>query len=179
MLALADALSPNAPLDGIGLSMGTGTLLHAAVARPDRFTRLVLTAPPTAWETRASQVSVYANQAALVESSSPEHMAVIFAQAPVAPIFRDVPSYVRTPSIAHALLPSVFRGAGLSDFPTAERLRGLLHPTLIIAWATDPGHPVSSAEKLHQIIPNSQLHVSNTSADIQTWGERIAAFLSE
>jgi 3-oxoadipate enol-lactonase len=37
----------NGPIDAIGASMGTGTLLHAAVRAPHRFRRLVLSVPPT------------------------------------------------------------------------------------------------------------------------------------
>lgn len=48
LLALADHFSPDSPVCGIGSSMGTGTLAHAGVQRPDRFERLVLSAPPTA-----------------------------------------------------------------------------------------------------------------------------------
>src|ERR1700722_3705914 len=43
------------PIDAIGASMGTGTLLHAAVLAPHRFRRLILSAPPTAWESRTAQ----------------------------------------------------------------------------------------------------------------------------
>lgn len=177
MLALADALSPAAPIAAIGLSMGTGTLLHAALEQPERFTHLVLTAPPTAWQTRAAQVSVYANQAVLAETSAPAAFAERYAQAPVAPIFRDLPAHSRTPDIPHALLPSVFRGAGLSDLPAPERLRTLQHPCLILAWASDPGHPVSCAQALHRLLPNSQLHISHTSRQVREWGARAAEFL--
>jgi 3-oxoadipate enol-lactonase len=158
--------------------MGTGTLLHAALARPERFERLVLTAPPTAWETRRAQVDLYSAQAALVEAQGLDALLAMYAQAPIAPIFRDLPDYKIAPDIPSALLPSVFRGAGLADFPSPDALRSVSQPTLILAWATDPGHPVSSAEKLSELLPHAELHVSETSADIRTWGERAARFLA-
>ena len=37
LLALMDAESPSEAVHGVGQSMGTATLLHAALARPDRF----------------------------------------------------------------------------------------------------------------------------------------------
>lgn len=178
MLALADLLSANAKVSAIGLSMGTGTLLHAALRAPERFDRLVLTAPPTAWETRAAQAQFYERVASFAEQNKPEHVRDFFLNAPAAPIFHDVPTHPVEPDIPHELIPAVFRGAGLSDLPAPEALRTLSHRTLILAWDTDAGHPVSSAERLHSLLKHSQLHVSKTSADIRTWGERAREFLS-
>ena len=178
MLALADHFSPAQPVSAIGLSMGTGTLLHAAVARPARFRRLVLTAPPTAWESRAAQARVYAELAQLAETHDAEQLARLFAKTPVAPIFQGLPDYRAAPDIPHELLPSVFRGAGLSDLPAPDALRALQQPTLILAWASDPGHPVSTAERLVELLPNAQLHVAQTVDDIRGWPERAARFLA-
>lgn len=181
MLALLDHVCPGAPCAAIGLSMGTGTLLHAALKQPHRFERLVLTAPPTAWETRKAQVAVYDQLARLAEQAGPDCQDVLapqFTQTQVAPIFRDVPDYASLPDIPAGLIPSVFRGARLSDLPSADALRTLAQPTLVLAWDSDPGHPVSTAERLRALLPNSQLHVSTTSADLRSWGERAARFLS-
>jgi 3-oxoadipate enol-lactonase len=177
MIALADHFSPDAPVTVIGSSMGTGTALHAAVKRPERFARLVLTAPPTAWETRSGQSETYAAMAEAAENTSPEGLAQMLAQAPMPPIFEGTPGFPAPPDVAHALLPTVLRGAGASDLPPADAVRALEQPTLILAWATDPGHPVSSAEKLHSLMSGSQLHISTSTADIASWGARAAAFL--
>jgi hypothetical protein len=72
----------------------------------------------------------------------------------------------------------VFRGAGLSDLPAPEALQKLDQRVLILAWDTDPGHPVSTAERLHTLLKHSELHISKTSTDIRTWGERALQFLS-
>jgi 3-oxoadipate enol-lactonase len=178
MLALADHFSPGEPVDAIGTSMGTGTILHAVLQRPDRFRRIVLTAPPTAWDTRAGQAAMYEGLAKLVEQSAPEKIARLFAAAPIAPIFADVPGFPPAPSVAPELLPTVMRGAGMTDLPDPNYLRGITQPTLLLPWATDSGHPLSTAEKLHELIPSSELWVANTSADIATWGTRAAEFLS-
>ena len=178
MLALADLLSPAAAVSCIGLSMGTGTLLHAALRAPQRFDRLVLTAPPTAWATRAAQTQFYERIATFAEESSPEKLRELFRKSPAAPIFHDVPTHPVDPDIPHAFVPAVFRGAGLSDLPSPEALSTLEHRALILAWDTDPGHPVSTAERLHELLKNSELHISKTSADIRTWGERVLQFLS-
>jgi 3-oxoadipate enol-lactonase len=178
LLALADHFSPDAPVSAIGSSMGTGTILHAVAKRPDRFRKLVLTAPPTAWETRAAQAAVYAAMADVVEASSPEALATLLDGAPLAPIFRDVPGFPPPPAIRFELLPTVFRGAGLADLPDRQAIRAIRQPTLLLPWATDPGHPLSTAEALAALLPDSTLSVAETSADIRTWGAQAAAFLS-
>lgn len=98
---------------------------------------------------------------------------------PIALIFTDVPGFPPAPNIAHELLPTVFRGAGRSDLPSADALSALRQPTLALAWATDPGHPVSTAERLVELINGSRLHISETSNEIRTWGTRAADFLAE
>ncbi|HET8939197.1 MAG TPA: alpha/beta hydrolase [Polyangiales bacterium] len=178
MLALADLLSPNAAISCIGLSMGTGTLLHAALRAPQRFDRLVLTAPPTAWETRAAQTQFYERIATFAEQNTPEQLRELFRRSPAAPVFHDVPTHPVDPDIPHAFVPAVFRGAGLSDLPAPEALSTLNHRTLILAWDTDAGHPVSTAQRLHALLKHSELHISKTSADIRSWGERTLEFLS-
>lgn len=79
--------------------------------------------------------------------------------------------------IDEALLPSVLRGAASSDLPTPEQIAAIRVPTLVLAWDSDPSHPVSTAERLHEVIPNSALHVARTPAELATWGERTAGFL--
>jgi 3-oxoadipate enol-lactonase len=178
LLVLADHFSPNQPISAIGTSMGTGTILHAVVKAPDRFERLVLTAPPTAWEARANQAEMYERMAAMLETSSFEAAAANFSQIPVPSIFAEVSGYLSLPDVRSAVLPTVLRGAGSSDLPNREQLARIARPTLILSWATDPTHPVAVAEELARIISNAQLHVSTTAADIRTWGERAAAFLA-
>ncbi|WP_291052684.1 alpha/beta fold hydrolase [Herbiconiux sp.] len=178
LLALAQHFSADAPVSAIGTSMGTGTILHAATRRPDRFSRLVLTAPPTAWETRAGQGEVYRTMATLFETTDPGTLAEMQAQAPVPPIFSGLEGYPPRPDIRPELIPTVFRGAAQTDLPAPESIAGLRQPTLILAWAGDPGHPVSTSEKLAEAIAGSQLHVSESHDDLLTWGERAAAFLS-
>jgi hypothetical protein len=58
-------------------------------------------------------------------------------------------------------------------------LRSLTHPTLILAWATDNGHPLSTAEQLAALLPEAELRVANTAADIRGWGALAAAFLAD
>jgi pimeloyl-ACP methyl ester carboxylesterase len=183
LLAIADRFSPDAPVSGIGLSMGTATLLHAVTHLPGRFDRLVLSAPPTAWQTRAAQVGMYTTMADTIEQyDSPKEasaaLMALFESAPLSEVFRGLPNYPSLPAVAMEVLPTVFRGAALSDLPSFEALAQITQPTLILAWEGDPGHPVSTAQKLAELLPDSELVVSSTSRELQGWGARAAAFLA-
>jgi 3-oxoadipate enol-lactonase len=178
LLTLADELSPDAPVAGIGSSMGTGTLLHAAVRSPARFDRLVLTAPPTAWATRAGQGDLYRGGADLVEQRGLAAMTALTAAAPIPAPFSDLGNFPPPPDVAEALLPSVLRGAAGSDLPDPDAIAALELPVLILAWADDPGHPLSTAERLADLITGSRLEVAETSAQLRQWGSVTAQFLA-
>ena len=178
LLAVIDHFSDAEPVRAVGISMGTATILHALARAPGRFSAVTLGAPPTAWETRVAQRALYEQFAQAVEQMSPSQFAGMLAQAPVPPIFEHIPGYAGIPSPAHELLPAVFRGAGASDLPSPQQLALVQVPALILAWATDPAHPVSSAERLAATLPAATLHISDTAADIGTWAARAAAFFA-
>ncbi|MEJ8640533.1 hypothetical protein WKI68_01985 [Streptomyces sp. MS1.HAVA.3] len=81
------------------------------------------------------------------------------------------------PTPTEGILPSVLRGLARSDLPPPAKIARLRLPALVLAWADDPGHPLSTARSLAEALPGADLHISETRADIRTWGERIAAFL--
>jgi len=176
LLAVIDHVSPGEPVHAIGISMGTGTILTALTRAPHRFARVVLGAPPTAWETRAEQGAQLEQLARVIETTSPERLAALFADAPVPPIFEGVAGYSRMVHPVHEMLPVVLRGARRSDLPAPERIAEIDVPALILAWDTDPVHPVSTAQRLDELLGDSVLHVSRTADDIRTWGKRAAAF---
>jgi pimeloyl-ACP methyl ester carboxylesterase len=172
MLAVADEHGLDRFTAG-GASMGCATTLHAAVRAPGRIEAMVLVIPPTAWETRAAQAALYDGFAAL----SAEEIRRGMALRPVAPIFADEPELARRPpDIPDEVLATVLTGAGRSDLPPKGELRRLDQPALILAWDTDPGHPVSTAEALHELLPNSELSVAATLAEVRRWPARVAAF---
>ena len=72
LVAVIDTVSPDRPVDVIGMSMGTAGALYAALRAPERIRRLVLAIPPTAWETRAAQVAGYRDGADLVVAAGVE-----------------------------------------------------------------------------------------------------------
>ena len=72
---------------------------------------------------------------------------------------------------------SVLRGAGNSDLPNETAVSSITVPTLILAWTGDPGHPVSTALRLHELIPSSQLSIAESVAKYLAWGQLAAEFL--
>jgi 3-oxoadipate enol-lactonase len=167
------------PIDAIGTSMGTGTLLHAAVRAPHRFRRLILSAPPTAWESRTAQAGMYEQAASLIERRGMKAFEAALAQAPVPPVFANQTGNTAQLSVTEALLPSVLRGAAKSNLPPLSVLSTLQVPTLLLAWGGDPVHPVSTAQQLAETLPAARLHVADTPEQLRAWGQMAAAFLSE
>jgi pimeloyl-ACP methyl ester carboxylesterase len=176
LLAVADAVS-DGPVDWMGASMGCGSLLWAATVAPQRFRRLVLVIPPTIGETRAATAGVYRAGAETIERDGIAAWVATLRQFATPAIFDDVPGYEIPIEVGEPLLPSVLRGAALSDLPDASALGALTLPALILSWDTDPVHPVSTAEYLARTLPDARLHVSQTSADVRTWADRAGEFL--
>jgi pimeloyl-ACP methyl ester carboxylesterase len=176
LLALIDEVSPDDPVDAIGASMGCASILHAVVSAPRRFRRLVLVIPPTAWETRAAIASGYELQARLVEKQGVDALMEFSAGFPNPPALPA--DLVLRPDISDELLPTVFRGAALSDLPPRDRLAVIAQPTLILAWAGDPGHPLSTAEDLLALLPDAELLVAESPKDVARWVELADEFLS-
>ncbi|WP_258934278.1 alpha/beta hydrolase [Nesterenkonia pannonica] len=67
LLKLLDQAAPGQAVHAAGPSMGSATLLYAALRDPERFRTLTLMVPPTAWETREHQGESYRASADLVE----------------------------------------------------------------------------------------------------------------
>ncbi|MFK0007873.1 alpha/beta fold hydrolase [Paenarthrobacter sp. NPDC090520] len=178
LLALADVVSPTAPVHAVGTSMGTGTILHALIRRPQRFRSVALTAPPTAWGTRPAQQEMYKGLAVAAETLPRDEFAALNSAAPAPPIFAEIWE-PREPSIDMALFPSVMRGAGRSDLPAEEEVTGITVPVLLLAWATDPAHPVSTTEKLHTLLTVSEAVVAEDVASIRMWPSRVANFFTK
>lgn len=173
LLELVDHVFPGERVHGVGSSMGSGTLLHAAPAAPDRFASLTLAIPPTAWETRVAQRVAYEECARTVERDGVDVLVEAGRAVPHPPAENpDKP--VTWPDVAIDLLPTVFRGAALTDLPDRSVLAALDVPTLVVAWVDDPAHPVSTAEQLHALIPGSRLVLAHQHPDVRLWPGLIA-----
>jgi pimeloyl-ACP methyl ester carboxylesterase len=76
------------------------------------------------------------------------------------------------------VLSAVLRGVGTCDLPEPAALAAVAQPTLILAWDTDPSHPVSTAEQLAATLPNARLEIARTVPEVRSWGKRAAQFLT-
>lgn len=176
LVALLDHLGARGPVAAMGASMGCGSVLHAVVHAPDRFSRLALLIPPTAWTTREAHGRANREAADTVEREGVDAWLAAKRTQPRPAVVSDVPEPLPTPS--EQVLPAILRGLAASDLPSPAALTALSQPTLVLAWVDDAGHPLSSAQTLAHSLPHAELHVSKTRADIRTWGNRIAAHLS-
>ncbi|MCW2839351.1 MAG: catD 1 [Aeromicrobium sp.] len=174
LLRLLDAFFPGEKVHGVGPSMGTATLLHAAVREPDRFTGLTLLVPPTAWATRVTKGDDYRAAADLIERPGGLDAFLEAGRlAPVPPATAGLPD--TRPDVETALLPALFRGAASSDLPSPDTISRITAPTTILAWTDDPAHPLSTAEALVDLLPSATLSVASTRADLETWPAILAA----
>lgn len=179
LLALLDAVAPGQQVDAIGVSMGVGTILTAAAREPERFRRLALVIPPTAWATRTAQGAMYAQSARFIEQRGLDAFVRGAANLPLLPILEagGWPTVV-APDVPERLLPAVFRGCGASDLPDPEALAVLKQPVLLAPWTDDPGHPLSTADRLTDVLPNATVEVVRSPADLRGLGDRVAHFLA-
>ena len=182
MLALADTLGPGRVFLG-GVSMGCATALHAAVAAPERVAGLVLVAPPTAWATRPRQARFYRFASSLVGwfGLAPFRLlARIPAPASGSPVAALQSEMVDQLARADArAVAATLRGAAESDLPAPALLRSLRAPALILAWRKDPVHPISTATRLRELLPNADLSVAGSLEEIRGWPECVARFVRE
>jgi pimeloyl-ACP methyl ester carboxylesterase len=69
--------------------------------------------------------------------------------------------------------------AARSDLPDPDLLRTLELPVLILAWRSDVQHPLQTAEMLAETLPNAELHVAKSWAEIEQFPERIESFIQK
>lgn len=167
LLRLLDHWFPGEQVHGVGPSMGTGTLLHAAVREPGRFSGLTLMVPPTAWATRIAKAAEYRAAATLIEERGLEEFLAAGEGAVAPPATVEHPP--TRPDVPEALLPSLFRGAAASDLPALGEIARIDVPVTVLAWIDDPSHPVSTAEDLSRTLPRATLSVARTPQDVQEW----------
>ncbi|GGE57608.1 alpha/beta fold hydrolase [Nesterenkonia cremea] len=177
LLNLLDELCPGEQVHAAGPSMGTATLLYAALKDPERFASLTLLVPPTAWQSRVAQAESYRKSADLVERSGIGAFVRVGASVLPPPALADRPKE-RVPAVSQELLPSIFRGAALTDLPPKEEVSGLEVPVQILAWVDDYAHPVSTAEELQRLLPQAHLRIAETPEDLDTWPGRSRDFVA-
>lgn len=186
MTALATLQAGNSGYVLGGQSMGSATALYAALANPSRVRGLVLVNPPTAWQTRAAQGTFYRKTAWLGGLLG----GGLLARSMRGKLARLLPWWLldarseQVQGVLQGLRPlrrrtlfNLFRGAALTDLPPQSEISGLQVPTLILAWSDDPTHPLQTAETLAQLLPEAQLHVARSNADVLLWPTLIRDFV--
>lgn len=165
-----------------GASMGVGTALYAALALRERVRGMVLVIPPTGWDERAAQVDVYEQMASIVERKGVAPIIAASASMPPPDPFVGSDEYrERRAATMRAAAPerlaANLRGAGHADLPALERIATLSMPALVLAWTGDTGHPVSTAERLGESLPNAEVVITSTAEELATWTQRTIDFL--
>ena len=174
---------PVGPFVAGGVGLGGAVAVWTALRATRRVQGLVLAGPPGAWEARAPDVSGYEEAARMVETRGLPAWADELRRRPQPGILAEELPAAREVSIRHLLameekaVPPVLRGAAASDLPAREEVRGIVVPTLILAWAGDPAHPVATAESLAELLVLSELHVAHDLAGIRAWPKLIGDFL--
>jgi 3-oxoadipate enol-lactonase len=177
LMALADALGI-ARFAGGGASTGCAAVIEAALAAPQRIDRLVLVTPPAAWDDRPAQVQRYESYLAQLRSQGSDTGKALIAGLARPPILADEPTLPPfVPGVPDEWVPAVLRGTAVSDLPPPARVSGLTQPALILAWDTDPAHPLSTAYQLAECLPRAELYVAHTARQVTTWPPLVAGFL--
>lgn len=167
LVALLDHVAPDERVHGVGSSMGVGTLLHAAAGQAGRFASLTLITPPTAWETRPTQAAAYRVGAEFIERQGLAAFVEFRSANPTPPaLAATAPG---EPAVSEDLLPTILRGAALTDLPSVDVLAAIEVPTQILAWTDDPTHPLSTAQVLADVMPDSSLAIACTPEAVETW----------
>lgn len=166
-----------------GVSMGAGTALYSALALGDRLEKLVLVIPPTGWDERAAQVKQYEQMAQLVEAKGPRSLVAAAAKLPPPDPFKGGTEHIDSRAAGlgaanPARLAACFRGAAYADLPPLDAIATITTPTLVLAWSGDPGHPVSTAERLDAALPNVQVSIAATADELGAWSSQVHNFLA-
>jgi len=168
-----------------GADMGAAVALWTALRAPKRVQAMVLTAPPAAWESRVPGAEQCEKAAQVVEARGLPAWADEVRHRPQPRIFAEELPKAGEVTARHLLtmeekaVPAILRGAAASDLPTRDEIHTLVVPTLLLAWADDPGHPVEMAESLAEILVLSELHVANDLAGIRAWPGLVRDFLAD
>ena len=176
LLALLDEEFPGRRVHGVGQSMGSATLLTAAVAEPDRFASLTLGIPPTVWQWRREQSRLYELAARQVERWGGARWSEVTRQPPTSPAI-DPARPVTAPDVADEWLPAAFRGAAATDLPPEEQIGRLRMPVLLLAWPQDASHPLEVAEHLLELLPDARLEVARSPTEVEAWPRAVSAFI--
>lgn len=169
-----------------GLSMGAGTILHAAVNFPERIKAMILVTPPPAWESRKKIQAVYRKIAQKTNADYiPEMVKRLVNLTPDPPeYYAKVYPGVQQKLVEHRLsfepayYTRIYLDGAASDFPEREQISAIHVPTLIIAHPDDVNHPLKTALELNRLIDNSELIVVNNYSEHLELQQKVQNFMS-
>jgi 3-oxoadipate enol-lactonase len=174
--------APQGPFVAGGIGMGAVTALYAALRARRRIQGLVLAQVPAAWQARQSESEALKTAAGLVETRGPTtYLESVGHTRRAGSLPEPAPGHVARRHMARTdlrALPAILRGAASSDLPTRDEIANLCVPTIILAVADDPAHPVDTAETLARSMVMSELVVSDGSGAMKEWPALIAGFVS-
>lgn len=189
MVAVADHFQQERFIAG-GQSMGCSTSLYAAIQHPERVMGLILIRPPTAWEERRSRRKFLLSAAERLRNELQPGSAEDGSTAN-SETDKSKEASVNAAGGIHPATDAdlrlrnyhnVLKGTAYSDLPEKDselyRRIGTI-PTLILTIEGDPAHPVSTAETLHAVLPQSTLHIApSKEAAAAAWPDLIANFVA-
>lgn len=185
MLRVADQYAGRPRFALGGQSMGCASALYAALAAPDRVSHLVLALPPTAWGSRPAQVERYGKMLELIRARGVGSLVNLARQFPSMPEWLqrqrpedNQPALNEMARFEASRLEKVLEGAMQSDLPPLRGLSRLSMPTLILAWEGDSIHPLDTAHRLAQTLPNARLEVIASVEQLAHWPTLIEDFLA-
>jgi len=176
--------APEGPFVAGGIGMGSVTALFAGLRAPRRIQALVLALPPPAWEARRREREAHRAAAKVVERRGlPAYVRALRSQPQPRILAEELPhaqelALRQVRMMDEQAVPAILRGAASSDLPTREEVRSVVVPTLILAWEGDPGHPLSTAEQLAELMVMSELQVASDLAGARRWPTLIRDFLA-
>jgi pimeloyl-ACP methyl ester carboxylesterase len=161
---------------GVGVSMGAGALLSAALAEPESFERLVLILPPTLDAPRSGRAVEQVEQMALrAEAGDVETLtALLLAEQPARLRgSRIVAAWARAQAgrMSKAPLVDVIRDVP-QQFPVADRLQlsTIGCPVLVLGQEADEAHPAALVDELVEALPDARGRVFGPGG--LQWGNR-------
>lgn len=150
-----------------GSSMGGGTVLVFALRHPEMVRKIALQSPPPVGQQQSAPgAALFGGLALLVEGLGLEEaVSIVLQLRPWADLKETAPpvfEWMRQWLLSlnpQALIPAI-RGIVLGPALSDEDFSRISAPTLLIAHPDDELHPVASAERLRDAIPDSRLIVA-------------------
>lgn len=160
----------------LGVSLGAGALLRAAVRAPGDFDRLVFVLPPALDEPRTdAALAHWATMADLVESGDVDALTTLIRSRAPAAVRNRQAAWVWARRRARRLSgTTVARGLREMphDHPLSDRadLARVHCPALVIGQEDDEAHPAAVARALAEALPAARLEVFDGAGLL--WGHR-------